>query len=178
VLLVSQLSSQVLDNCDREAVSGGELPNRLNSIFSSRYHIERDHILAVNLSKMMNFFRFAGDMCHVLSILVLLLRLRVTKNANGISVKTQELYLIVFVARYLDLFTTFYSVYNSVMKVLYITSTAYIIYMVKGTEPFKTTYESAQDSFLHLQFAVAPALVLGFITNFIQGFNIMEVRLA
>lgn len=124
---------------------------------------------------MMNLFRFAGDMCHVMSILVLLLRLRVTKNANGISIKTQELYLIVFISRYLDLFTTFYSLYNSVMKILYITTTAYIIYMVKTTEPFKTTYESAQDSFLHLQFAVAPALVLGFITNIIQGFNIMEV---
>lgn len=125
---------------------------------------------------MMNFFRFAGDMCHVLSILVLLLRLRVTKNATGISIKTQELYLIVFLTRYLDLFTTFYSLYNTVMKILYISSTAFIIYMVRGTEPFKTTYERAQDSFLHYQFAVVPALVLGIITNLIQGFDILEVN--
>ena len=125
---------------------------------------------------MMNLYRLAGDMCHVLSILVLLLRLRVSKNAIGVSIKTQELYLIVFVTRYLDLFTTYYSLYNSLMKILYISATAYIIYMVKGTEPFKSTFDKAHDSFLHIQFAVAPCVVLAIVTNFIQGFNLMEVR--
>ena len=124
---------------------------------------------------MMNLFRLAGDMSHVLSIVVLLLRLRVTKNAIGISIKTQELYLIVFVTRYLDLFTTFYSVYNTVMKILYISATAYIIYMVRATEPFKSNYEKAHDSFLHLKFAVLPCVVLAIVTNVIQGFNFMEV---
>jgi ER lumen protein retaining receptor len=125
---------------------------------------------------MMNLFRLAGDMCHVLSIVVLLLRLRVTKNAIGISVKTQELYLIVFITRYLDLFTTFYSVYNSVMKLLYISATAYIIYMIRGTEPFKTNYDVAHDSFLHWKFAVVPCVILAVVTNFVQGFNFVEVR--
>jgi ER lumen protein retaining receptor len=124
---------------------------------------------------MMNLFRLAGDMCHVISILVLLLRLRVSKNALGISIKTQELYLIVFLTRYLDLFTTFYSLYNTLMKVLYISATGYIIYMVRHTEPFKTQFDKAHDSFLHLQFAVAPCAVLAVITNLIQGFNILEV---
>ena len=123
----------------------------------------------------MNIFRLAGDISHVISILVLLLRLRVTKNANGISIKTQELYLLVFVARYLDLFTTFYSLYNTVMKILYISITAYIIYMVRATEPFKTSYDRTQDSFLHLHFAVAPAFALGAITNIIQGFSFIDV---
>lgn len=123
----------------------------------------------------MNAFRLAGDLCHVLSILVLLLRLKATKNALGISIKTQELYLLVFVCRYLDLFTTFYSLYNSVMKVLYISATAYIIYMVRKTEPFKTTYEHTHDSFVHWQYAVAPCVVLAVITNFLQGFNLMEL---
>ena len=79
---------------------------------------------------MLNFFRLAGDFCHVVSILILILRIRVSKNAMGISMKTQELYLLVFVSRYLDLFTTFYSLYNTVMKLLYISSTAYILYLV------------------------------------------------
>jgi hypothetical protein len=34
----------------------------------------------------MNIFRLAGDMSHVFSILVLLLRLRVAKNAQGVFV--------------------------------------------------------------------------------------------
>lgn len=126
---------------------------------------------------MMNVFRFAGDMSHLLSILVLLLRLRVTKNAIGISVKTQELYLIVFVTRYLDLFTTFYSLYNTVMKIVYISLTAFIIYMIRGTEPFKTNYDKAHDSFLHLKFAVLPCVLVAITTNVIQGFNFMEVSL-
>ena len=124
---------------------------------------------------MMNLFRFAGDMCHICSIIVLLLRLRVTKNAIGISVKTQELYLLVFVTRYLDLFTTYYSLYNSVMKVIYISLTALIIYTVRYTEPFKTNYDNAQDSFLHWKFAVAPVAVLALITNIYQGFDFIEV---
>lgn len=126
---------------------------------------------------MMNLFRFAGDMCHILSIVVLLLRLRVTKNAIGISVKTQEMYLLVFVTRYLDLFTDYYSMYNTVMKIVYICSTALIIYTVKATEPFKSNYDSAQDSFLHWKFAVAPVAVIALITNIYQGFSLMEVNL-
>ena len=121
----------------------------------------------------MNLFRLAGDMCHVLSILVLLLRLRVSKNAIGVSIKTQELYLIVFVTRYLDLFTTYFSLYNSLMKILYITATAYIVYMVKGTEPFKSTFDKAHDSFLHFRFAVAPCVVLAVVTNSVRGSYIM-----
>jgi ER lumen protein retaining receptor len=126
----------------------------------------------------MNIFRLAGDMFHVVSILLLLLRLRVAKNAVGISMKTQEMYLIVFVARYLDLFTTFYSVYNSVMKVLYITTTAYILYMVRATEPFKTNYDAVQDSFLHWRFAVAPCAVVAVLTSLYQGFDLLEVMTA
>lgn len=114
-------------------------------------------------------------MAHVLSILVLWMRLRYTKNANGISLKTQELYLVVFVARYLDLFTTYYSLYNTVMKVMYISFTAFIIYTVRATEPFKQTYDKAHDSFLHWQFAVLPCAVLGLITNLMQGFDFLEV---
>jgi ER lumen protein retaining receptor len=124
----------------------------------------------------MNIFRLAGDMSHVLSILVLLLRLRVTKNASGISIKTQELYLLVFVTRYLDLFTTFNSFYNTIMKILYISITAYIVYMVRGTEPFKSSYDRSHDSFLHWQFAVAPCAVLALVTTLaFTGFDIMEV---
>merc|ERR1719231_127716 len=104
----------------------------------------------------MNVFRLAGDLSHVASIFILLLRLVSTRQATGISLKTQELFLIVFVTRYLDLFTTFYSLYNSFMKVAYIASTTYIIYMIRFQEPYKSKYDASQDSFLHIKFAVAP----------------------
>ena len=35
----------------------------------------------------------------------------------GLSLKTQIVYAIVFTCRYLDLFTNFYSMYNTVLKV-------------------------------------------------------------
>ena len=122
----------------------------------------------------MNVFRAAGDLSHVLSIFILLLRLISTKQAtgastptlaasrcgtflpheathsssslhsipklcplpclagcSGISLKTQELFLVVFLCRYLDLFTTLISWYNSIMKILYICSTGYIVYMIR-----------------------------------------------
>ena len=79
--------------------------------------------------------RLCGDLSHVISILILILRLRVSRSALGISVKTQELFLLVFLTRYLDLFTTFYSLYNSLMKVAYIMSTSYIVCMIKYMEP-------------------------------------------
>ena len=69
----------------------------------------------------MNLFRLCGDVSHVVSIVVLALRLNATKSAVGISLKTQELYLIVFVARYADLFSHFYSLYNTFMKIAFIT---------------------------------------------------------
>ncbi|KAJ8601205.1 hypothetical protein CTAYLR_003261 [Chrysophaeum taylorii] len=116
----------------------------------------------------MNIFRLAGDMSHVVSILILILRLRVSKSAVGISLKTQELFLLVFVTRYLDLFTTYYSLYNSFMKVAYVTSTAFIIYMIRFKEPYRSKYDKSQDSFLHWKFAVAPCAALALLVCLVK----------
>eukprot|EP00904_Undaria_pinnatifida_P006805 jgi/Undpi1/3254/HiC_scaffold_15.g06628.m1 len=113
----------------------------------------------------MNIFRLLGDMSHTASILFLLLKLRASKSAAGISLKTQELFLVVFLTRYLDLFFRFVSLYNSVMKVLYISLTSLIIYMIREQNPIKATYDKVQDSFLHWKFAVAPCAVLGTVVH-------------
>lgn len=125
----------------------------------------------------MNIFRLAGDMSHVFSIIVLLLRLRVAKNAQGISVRTHELFLLVFVTRYLDLFTTYYSLYNSCMKILYIFTTGAIIYMIRFQEPIRSTYDKAQDTFLHWKFAVLPCFIIAILTQLLghSRFSIMEI---
>ena len=49
----------------------------------------------------------------------------------GISFKTQALYVAVFVTRYLDLFFRYVSLYNSVMKLFFIASSCYILYLMK-----------------------------------------------
>ena len=80
---------------------------------------------------MWNFFRLMGDLSHLASFFFLLKTLHTKRSAAGISLKTQELYLIVFVARYLDLFTNFYSLYNSIMKIVYLIASGYIVYMIR-----------------------------------------------
>jgi ER lumen protein retaining receptor len=83
------------------------------------------------------------------------------------------------VTRYLDLFTNWWGIYNTVMKIVYICSTAAIIYTIRYKEPIKTTYDKGQDSFLHWQFAAAPSAVLALIVHLIgsglSGFNVQEL---
>jgi hypothetical protein len=61
----------------------------------------------------------------------------------GISFKTQALYVTVFVSRYLDLFTTWISLYNFVMKIFFIGSSIYTLYLMK----FRFRYVSRLCSF-------------------------------
>lgn len=113
----------------------------------------------------MNIFRLLGDISHLASFFFLLKRLHERKSSIGLSYKTLELFLIVFVCRYLDLFTTFVSLYNSLMKVTYIGITGFIVYLMRYQDPFKSTYEAKLDTYLHWKFAAAPAAVLGLVFN-------------
>ena len=126
----------------------------------------------------MNIFRLTGDMCHQIAIILLILQLSRSRNARGISVKTQELRLLVFGTRYLDLFTTFYSMYNSVAKVYYLVATTAIIIMCK-TDPIKSVYNTDHDYFPHWKFAVLPCAVLALVTHVVGSgiarFDIMEL---
>lgn len=79
----------------------------------------------------MNIFRSIADMAHVVSIFLLLHKIRTTNSVSGISFKTQALYAVVFVTRYLDLFFKFHSFYNSGMKILYIASSIYTLYLMR-----------------------------------------------
>jgi ER lumen protein retaining receptor len=91
---------------------------------------------------------FTGDLSHLASILILLHKIHTSRSCRGtlssaseslkltgsagISFKTQALYVAVFCTRYLDLFTfSFVSVYNVVMKIFFITSSAYILYLMR-----------------------------------------------
>jgi len=124
----------------------------------------------------MNVFRAAGDLSHVISIFILLLRLISTKQATGISLKTQELFLVVFLCRYLDLFTSFISWYNTIMKILYICSTGYIVYMIRYKEPYRSKYDVSQDSFLHVKLGMAPCMGLAMLTMLFQwSFDLFDL---
>ena len=94
----------------------------------------------------------------------------------GISLKTQELFLLVFVTRYLDLFTMYYSLYNSFMKVAYIASTSLIIYMIRFEEPYRSKYDATQDAFLHFKFGVAPCAAMSMLVCLLKrDFTVIEM---
>ena len=118
----------------------------------------------------MNLFRLIGDMSHLLAIVILLLKIWKTRSCAGISGKSQLMFALVFVTRYLDLITNFVSVYNTVMKVFYLSAsigTCYLIFL-----KFKATYDGNHDSF-RMEFLIAPAAGLACLVN--HQFNVMEV---
>lgn len=118
----------------------------------------------------MNIFRLAGDLSHLLAIIVLLLKIWKTRSCAGISGKSQILFAIVYLARYLDLFTTFVSVYNSVMKVVFIGASLATIFLMFAK--FRATYDRNHDSF-RIEFLIIPAIILSLLIN--HDFTVLEV---
>ncbi|KAK1272369.1 ER lumen protein retaining receptor [Acorus gramineus] len=112
----------------------------------------------------MNAFRLAGDMTHLLSIVLLLLKIRTRKSCAGISLKTQELYVVVFATRYLDLFTKYISFYNTVMKLVFLGSSIGIVWYMRYHKVVKQTYNREDDTFRYL-FLVVPCFVLALFVN-------------
>lgn len=115
---------------------------------------------------MMNIFRLVGDLVHLGSFIVLLKRMRDSRSCTGISCKTQELYLLVFLARYLDLFMYTVSFYNTFMKLAFISLTAWIIYLMRCHKLLKLTNDKVADDFPHFTYLVPGAFVLGLIFNY------------
>ncbi|KAI5723033.1 hypothetical protein M8J76_000054 [Diaphorina citri] len=115
----------------------------------------------------MNIFRMTGDLSHLLAAMLLLLKIWTTRSCAG---KSQFLFAIVYTARYLDLFTSYVSVYNSFMKIVFIAAsygTVYLMYI-----KFKATYDHNHDTF-RAEFIVLPAALLALIIN--HEFTVFEV---
>lgn len=79
--------------------------------------------------------RTFADIMHLLSFVIILYKLITQRNCKGVSLKTQEIYLIVFCSRYLDLFMYYINFYNTFMKVAFISSTILIIYLMRLKRP-------------------------------------------
>jgi len=118
----------------------------------------------------MNLFRLIADLMHLASIIIILLKITKTRSAAGISFKSQLLYVIVFCTRYLDLFTTFISLYNTLMKIFFICTSFYIVYLMKFK--FKATWEPSLDTF-KIEYLIVPSFVLALIFNY--EFSFMEI---
>jgi ER lumen protein retaining receptor len=120
----------------------------------------------------MNVFRLCGDFLHLGSIFILALKMFANKNCRGISLKTQFLYLLVFLTRYIDLFYNFLSLYNTVMKVIFIGSAFSIVYVMKFKSPYCDTYDKKYDNFF-LPYIIVPCAILALLVN--EYFSFSEI---
>lgn len=118
----------------------------------------------------MNIFRLCGDLSHLLAIIILLLKIWKTRSCAGISGKSQILFTIVYVTRYLDLVTTFISVYNTVMKVVFIGASVATLFLMFAK--FRATYDRNHDSF-RIEFLLIPTVILALAIN--HEFSVLEV---
>ncbi|XP_055530334.1 ER lumen protein-retaining receptor-like [Wyeomyia smithii] len=114
--------------------------------------------------------RLAGDLSHLLAIILLLIKIWKTISCAGISGKSQILFMVVYISRYLDMVTTFISVYNTCMKVVFISSSIATIYLMYVK--FKATYDHNHDSF-RIEFLLVPCFVLALLIN--ASFDAIEV---
>lgn len=90
----------------------------------------------------------------------------------GISLKTQELYAIVFVTRYLDIFTDYISLYNTVMKLIFLWSSFSIVWYMRYHKIVRRSYDKDQDTFRHY-FLLLPCLLLALLIH--ERFSFKEV---
>ncbi|KAJ3576554.1 hypothetical protein NP233_g341 [Leucocoprinus birnbaumii] len=118
----------------------------------------------------MNLFRFLGDLSHLASILILVHKIHTSRSCRGISFKTQALYVAVFVTRYLDLFWHYVSLYNSVMKLFFIASSCYTLYLMK--DKFRPTNDPSIDTF-KIEYLLGPCVLLSLIFNY--KFTLTEI---
>ncbi|CAD6996956.1 ER lumen protein-retaining receptor [Ceratitis capitata] len=118
----------------------------------------------------MNIFRLAGDLSHVVAVIILLLKIWKTRSCAGISGKSQLLFAIVYLTRYLDLFTTYVSLYNSIMKILFLSASGATLYFMYGK--FRGTYDHNHDTF-RIEFLLIPCGLLSLVIN--HEFTVMEI---
>ncbi|CAF0772714.1 unnamed protein product [Adineta steineri] len=118
----------------------------------------------------MNIFRLLGDFSHLAAIIILLAKIWKTRSCAGVSGKSVLLYAIVFTCRYLDLFVHYVSLYNTIMKVIYLISTYFTLYLIYIK--FKSTYDRNHDTF-RIELLLLPSAALAFVWN--HEFSVLEI---
>lgn len=105
--------------------------------------------------------RFTADIFHTYSMIVLLKKIKTTRSCSGLSLKTQFLYLLIFLTRYVDLFylhiNSFLRIYNFIMKIIYLALQSYILILAR--QKYFYTYDKRSDSF-KIIYLILPSFIL------------------
>ncbi|RMZ78768.1 hypothetical protein DV738_g3695, partial [Chaetothyriales sp. CBS 135597] len=84
-----------------------------------------------------------------------------TRSCAGISFKSQALYFIVYVTRYLDIFSTFTdSAWNTVFKIIFLASSGYTLYVMLND--YKPTHDPNVDTF-KVEYLLGGAAILAIL---------------
>lgn len=124
---------------------------------------------------MLDFFQVLADLIHLLSYVVLIKQIIHNKSVHGrkifyveVSYRTQEIFLVVYIFRYGDIFWNRHSLYLTAMKLLYIGLTIYIIYLVRFKKPYCLGYDQHTDRLNHYLF-IYPAILV--VTIFVHTYS-------
>ncbi len=104
-----------------------------------------------------------GGLLHVLSRKLLLWKLLWDKNCRGISLITQELFLMMFIFRYLDLLYLYVSLANTIVKVFHLVVALTIVLLMRYSSAAQT-YDADLDTFPR-GVLIIPCLVLAIFLN-------------
>lgn len=104
-----------------------------------------------------------GGACHVASRKLVLFKLLWDKNCRGVSLITQELYLIIYVFRYLDLLYLYVGFLPTLIKVAHLIVALAIVLLMRYSAA-STSYDGDLDTFPRAVL-IAPAMVLGIFLN-------------
>ncbi|KAL7699344.1 ER lumen retaining receptor-like protein [Lotmaria passim] len=110
----------------------------------------------------MSLIRVFGDLLHLAAIFILLSKMLRQRSAAGISLKSMQLFALVFCTRYVDLFFNYIGIYNTVMKIFFIVSVLHICYLMKYRSPWKATYDRENDTF-RIQYLIGSCAVLAIL---------------
>lgn len=120
----------------------------------------------------LNIFRVAGDLVHLASIGILLSKINATRSVSGLSFKTQALYMLVYATRYLDiLFKPWVSTYNTVLKFVYLGSSAYVLRLM--TSDYKATRSPSNVDTFKVQYLIGFSALLALILHL--HFTVLEL---
>jgi len=92
-----------------------------------------------------NVFRYSGDFLHLIGCIVFILTCLRNKAVTGFSEKTQRIYLLIYVTRYLDLFTNWrhQTSYLIAFKIMFIALSTISVAMFYR---YRSSYERPKDT--------------------------------
>jgi len=108
-----------------------------------------------------NIYRYAADFLHLGGMLLGLFAIWSARSVEGFSRKTQVLYQIVYVTRYLDVFTSTQGMYLLFFKVFYNLIT---MLMIVAFGIFGETYNPGADS-CNIMAILVPTAVIAYLTS-------------